>query len=422
MMEMGEMRSGPLDGVRVVELGLWVAGPAAGGVMADWGADVIKIEPPSGDPMRRLFGALSGSKEERCPPFDLHNRGKRSVAIDINAPQGAEIVRRIVASADVLLTNMRPAFLRRVGFDPDRLLAEHPRLVYACLTGYGLEGPDKDAPGYDVAAFSARSGVADRSRAPEEPPPNLAGGMGDTVTAITTVAGIMAALFDRERTGKGQLVATSLLRTGAYCIGMDLATRLDLDRLAPVRPRTAPQNAMLNSYVAGDGRWFWLMGAESTRHWPGLLAALDHPEISDDDRFRTPRDRRRNTEALVALLDRLFATRSRDEWAARFAEHDVWWAPVNSVEDLLADPQALAAGTFVEAPVRDAESEASRRHVATPVDFGSTRVGPAGPPPAIGSDGEAVLLELGMDDDEVRRLRENGVLGGRSVTTVDQKS
>jgi crotonobetainyl-CoA:carnitine CoA-transferase CaiB-like acyl-CoA transferase len=403
-----------------VELGLWVAGPAAGGIMADWGADVVKIEPPSGDPMRKLFGALSGSKEERCPPFDLHNRGKRSVAVDINSDEGGALTRRIVASADVVLTNMRPAFLQRVGLDHESLLGEHPRLVYASLTGYGLEGPDKDAPGYDVAAFSARSGVADRSRSPGESPPTLAGGKGDAITAITTVAGIMGALFDRERTGKGQLVATSLLRTGAYCIGMDLATRLDLDRLAPVRPRTAPQNVMLNSYVAGDGRWFWLMGAESTRHWPGLLLALDHPEIGEDERFQTPRDRRRNGEALVALLDELFATRSRSEWAERFAEHDVWWAPVNSVEDLLADEQAVAAGTFGNVSPGEGAPGHGKRYVATPVDFGSTPAGPTGPPPAIGSDTEAVLSDLGLGGDEVRRLRDEGVLGGRETAPVKQ--
>ena len=155
-----------LEGIRVVEMGLWVAGPAAGGLLADWGAEVVKIEMPGGDPMRKLFGALSGSKEERCPPFDLYNRGKKSIALDVNHADGIALVQRLVASADVFVTNMRPQFLQRVGLDHATLLAQHPRLVYASLTAYGLEGPDRDAPGYDMAAFSGRSGLADRATPP----------------------------------------------------------------------------------------------------------------------------------------------------------------------------------------------------------------------------------------------------------------
>ena len=145
-----------LKGLRVVEMGLWIAGPAAGGMLADWGAEVVKIEMLSGDPMRNLYGAMSGSKESRCPPFDNYNRGKRSIAIDVNLPEGAALARRLALTADVFLTNMRPQFLDRVGLGHETLLAADGRLVYGVLSGYGLEGPDKDLPGYDLAAFSAR--------------------------------------------------------------------------------------------------------------------------------------------------------------------------------------------------------------------------------------------------------------------------
>ena len=398
-----------LNGIRVVEMGMWLAGPATGGILSDWGADVIKIEPPSGDPMRNLYGHLSGSKESRIPAFDQHNRGKRSVAIDINSDGGSELVERIAADADVFLTNMRPAFLKRVGLDHERLLSRHPRLVYAILTGYGLDGPDADAPGFDVAAFSARTGVAARSAPDGEAPATLAGGFGDVVTAISATAAIMGGLMHRERTGRGQLVSTSLLRTGIYCISMDVATRLGLDRLAPSASRTKPSNPLLNSYAAGDGRWFWLMGAEATRHWPRLIAAVGDPAELREERFASPRDRRRNGTELVALLDAIFAQRSRDEWAERFDEHDVWWAPVNSVEDLLSDPQVQAAGAFVEV---DPERSATGRAVATPVDFGATPVGPSGPPPAVGADTEDVLREIGLGDEEIERLRSAGSVGG----------
>jgi crotonobetainyl-CoA:carnitine CoA-transferase CaiB-like acyl-CoA transferase len=153
------MAPGALAGVRVVEMGLWVAGPAAGGILADWGAEVIKVEMPGGDPMRSLFAALSGSKESRCPPFELYNRGKKSLTLDINQAQGRELMLRLLSTADVFVTNMRPQFLARVGLDPDSLRSRYDRLIYASLTAYGLQGPDSDAPGYDMAAFSGRSGL-----------------------------------------------------------------------------------------------------------------------------------------------------------------------------------------------------------------------------------------------------------------------
>ncbi len=385
-----------------------MAGPAAGGILADWGAEVVKIEMPSGDPMRKLFGALSGSKEERCPPFDLYNRGKQSIALDVNHPEGKALAARLVATADVFLTNMRPQFLKRVGLDHETLLAADPRLVYASLTGYGLSGPDKDAPGFDIAAFSARSGVAHRATPPGEPSPILPGGMGDNVTAMATVAGVLGALLARERTGCGQLVATSLLRTGIYSIGMDVSTRLGLGRLAPMPSRAKPQNPLMNPYRAGDDRWFWLIGAESERHWPMILAALERPELAQDERFLTPRDRRRNAEALVAILDAVFDSRTRSEWAEIFANRDVWWAPVNSVDDLLSDPQVLAAGAFVPAEAGSADGEA--RALATPVDFGSVKAGPAGSPPGLGQHTDAVLQSLGLSAQECGRLREQGVV------------
>lgn len=394
---------GLLAGLRVIDMGLWVAGPAAGGILADWGADVVKVEMPSGDPMRKLFGALSGSREERCPPFDLYNRGKRSVALDVNHPDGGALAARLVATADVFLTNMRPQFLKRVRLDHETLLAAHPRLVYASLTGYGLEGPDKDAPGFDLAAFSARSGLAHRATPPGSASPILPGGLGDNVTAVTIVAGICGALLARERTGRGQLVSTSLLRSGMYAIGMDVSTRLGLGRLAPTPSRTRPQNPLMNPYAAADDKWFWLIGAESERHWPVIVAALEDTALEDDDRFRTPRDRRRHAEALVAALDEIFARRTRAEWAAIFAEREVWWAPVNSVDDLLSDPQVAAAGAFLQ--VRGSDDGQDAAELATPVDFSGEPVEPAGPAPAIGQDTDAVLASLGVPAEEVRRLR-----------------
>ncbi len=410
-MSSAPVSAGALAGVRVVEMGMWVAGPAAGGILADWGAEVIKIEALGGDPMRKLFAALSGSKESRCPPFDLYNRGKRSLAIDVNTPEGRQLLEDLLPTADVFLTNMRPQFLERVGLDPARLQARFPRMIYASLTAYGLEGPDRDAPGYDMAAFSGRSGLAERATPEGGQPPILPGGLGDNVSALSLVSGICAALFHRERSGQGQMISTSLLRTGIYSIGMDVSSRMGLGRAASPPPRTKPQNPLMNLYRAGDGKWFWLVGAESERHWPVITTALGVPQLMQDERFKTPRDRRRHATELVAALDAVLAGRSRADWADIFGAQDVWWAPVNSIDEVIGDPQAVAAGAFVcvpEAAGQYAPEQANS--VATPVDFSATPAGPTGAPPAVSADADALLRSLGYDDARLQLLRDAKVL------------
>ena len=215
---------GPLAGVRVVELGVWIAGPAAGGILADWGADVIKIEPPGiGDPAR-LFQRMLGGDLPFNPPFEMDNRNKRSIGLDLTKPEGRALGLELIDRADVFLTNVRPAGLARLGFDPASLLARNPRLVYGEITGYGREGPDADKAAYDIAGFWARSGIAHMLTQPGAHPPFQRGGMGDHGTGLAAAGAISAALFQRERSGQGQLVSTSLLRQGIYTLSFDLAT------------------------------------------------------------------------------------------------------------------------------------------------------------------------------------------------------
>ncbi|MGZ4729669.1 MAG: CaiB/BaiF CoA transferase family protein, partial [Acidimicrobiales bacterium] len=278
-----------LDSYRVIELGMWVAGPAAGGLLADWGADVIKVETPVGDPMRRLFKLLAGHGQPDSPPFDLDNRGKRSVVVDLAVPEGVEIVRRLIRDADVFLTNLRPEAIERLGLGPDALLAEFPSLVYASVSGYGLEGPEVGRAGYDVGAFWARSGIASLMAPDGIAPPGVRSGMGDHITGVTTVAGVLAALLDRERTGRGQLVEASLLRSGIYSVGWDLGIQMRFGKIGSVRPRTTEMNPMCNCYAAGDGRWFWLLGVEADRLWPKLCEAIDRSDLLTDERFSTAR-------------------------------------------------------------------------------------------------------------------------------------
>jgi crotonobetainyl-CoA:carnitine CoA-transferase CaiB-like acyl-CoA transferase len=380
-----------LNGVRVIELAIWVAGPGAGGILADWGAEVIKVEGPAGDPMRNLFSSL-GLEETKVPPFDLDNRGKRCVMLDLRTDEAQADLELLLSSADVFLTNLRPDALERLGLDPDAVRARHPKLIYASVTGYGLEGEDRNRAGYDIGAFWARSSIAHTLVPPGELPPSSRSGTGDHTTAMSMVSGICAALFNRERTGEGRLVHTSLLRTGVYVGGWDLATRAYFGKISRTRTREDVQAPLINSYRAGDGRAFWLLGLEQDRHWPTLLAAMERPDLAEDPRFAKVSLRAEHAEELIAELDTIFATRTYDEWVTQFDAHDVWFAPLNSLGDALEDPQIAAAGAWVTMP-GTAQTGEPYRLAASPVGFsGWTEVGR--PTETLGQSTDTVMATL----------------------------
>lgn len=365
--EGASMTYGPLHGVKVVELGVWVAGPAATGIMADWGATVIKVEPPTGDPQRAVFGALGVADQAGVPPFEIDNRGKRSVILDLRADDDMATMHRLLSEADVFVSNVRPAGLTRMGLDPATLTKKYPRLVYGLLTGYGTSGPDVDRAGYDIGAFWARSGIAHSLVGAGETPPPARSGQGDHTTGLSMCAGVMAALFDRERSGKGRVVTTSLLRTGIYTIGWDVGVQLRFGKRTSTKRRSQNPSPQMLNYTCSDGRAFWLLGLEADRHWPGFIAAIGRDDLAADERFTNAVLRGKNCEALIALLDEHFAANTFDYWTTRFDEHDVWWAPLNSIREAVEDPQIIASGAFVEMTPR--EGEAPYKAVNSPVDF-----------------------------------------------------
>jgi crotonobetainyl-CoA:carnitine CoA-transferase CaiB-like acyl-CoA transferase len=382
---------GPMEGIRVVELGFWVAGPAAGGILCDWGADVIKIEPPEGDPARG-FAKMLGGDLPTNPPFELDNRGKRSVVLDLATDEGRAAALGLIDTADVFVTNVRSSALTRVGLDPDALLTRDERLVYALLTGFGMEGPDADAAGYDIAAWWSRSGIAWLLTSPGNDPPFQRGGMGDHTVGMTAAAMICAALLNRQATGKGQLVTTSLLRQGAYTIGFDLNVYLMWGLQFAGGSRAAMRSPTVNNYVAGDARRFWIVGLEADRHWPPLARVVGHPEWLEGHDYSTAAGRAQHARELIAELDAIFATKPLDDWAAIFAtEPDFFWAPLNSLEDLVADPQFAAARGMVDVP----DGASTTTMVATPVDFLGTPSSPRSTAPELGQHTEEVLGELG---------------------------
>jgi len=381
--------AGPLEGVSVVELGVWVAGPAAGGILADWGADVIKIEPPTGDPAR-MFGRMLGI-DDVSPPFEMDNRGKRSILLDVTTGDGRASALELLSGADVFLTNVRPGALRRIGLDFETVAAANPRLVYGLITGYGESGPDADRAAYDVAAFWARAGLAHLLTRPGDTPPFQRGGMGDHTAGMTLAAAVCAALVARERTGEGQLVTTSLYRQGAYTVSFDLNTFLMTGHEIAIGQRETMGNPCMNNYVARDGRRFWIVGLQGDRHWPALCRAVGRPEWLTDPRFATGRSRAANATELISELDEIFATKPLDEWAKVFAqEPDFFWSPINSVEDVVADEQFHAAGGVVYVP----EDDGGVPMVATPADFHGTPWEPRSHAPRLGEHTEEILAEL----------------------------
>ncbi|ASW87813.1 MULTISPECIES: CaiB/BaiF CoA transferase family protein [Mycobacterium avium complex (MAC)] len=382
--------AGPVEGVKVVELGVWVAGPAAGGILADWGADVIKIEPPTGDPAR-MFGRMLGCDMGLNPPFEMDNRSKRSVVLDLGTDAGRATAFELLAGADVFLTNVRPGALQRLGLDFESVSATNPRLVYGLITGYGENGPDADRAAFDVAAFWSRAGVAHLLTRPGETPPFQRGGMGDHSAGMTMAAAVCAALLARERTGAGQLVTTSLYRQGAYTVSFDLNTYLMSGQPIAIGQRESMGNPCMNNYAAQDGRRFWIVGLEPERHWPALCRAVGRPEWRDDPRFADARSRAANSAALIVALDEIFATRPLDEWAQIFAgEPDFFWSPVNTLEDVVADEQFHAAGGIVDVP----DGDAAVPMVATPADFHGTPWAPRSAAPELGQHTEEVLADL----------------------------
>ena len=393
-----------LQGLKVVEFASYIAAPGAAGILADWGAEVIKVERPEGDPMRHVFGdaksALSGN-----PTFGLDNRGKRAIVLDTSKPEGRDALARLAAEADIFLTNVRPASLKRAGLDDETLRAANPRLIYAVVTGYGLEGPDAGKPGFDVTAFWSRAGVAHMHAPKGTDPFILRTGVGDHTTSLATVSAILAAVYEREKTGVGRLEQTSLLATGVYTVGSDLAVQLAFGKLASNRPRSAPFDPVANFYTSRDGHWFVINPRGGGKDWQTLSAACDRPDLLEDERFLTGRLRKDNSAALVAEFDQAFGTMDFTEIARRLDEADLVWAPVQTPAEVVADPQVTAAGALID--VEDGLG-GTYRSPAAPARFpgADATVRPAAP--GLGEHTRQVLEEIGYSGAEIEAMLASG--------------
>ncbi len=399
--------NGPMDGIKVVEMGVWVAGPSCAAMLCDWGADVVKIEPPTGDPFRGLFANALGAAVPINPPFEIDNRGKRSIALNLENEEGRTIAQRLLDEADVFVSNMRPRMLDQFGMGYEQVNARNPRIIYCQLSGYGPDSPEANRAAYDIGAFWARAGVAMSLTAEGQPIPQQRGGMGDHMTGLSGAAGVAAALFARERTGAGQRISTSLVRNGIYMMGWDYALEMRMGVKTRPYDRQHPPNPILNCFRTKDGRWMWLLLLQGDRHWPDILRALGREDLASDERWSNITARRVNATSLVDVLDEEFEKRTLDEWGPILDRENVWYAPVNTITQALSDPAAQASGAFVEVHGDDGVAVPT---VNTPIDFYGTPGAPHGLPPELGQHTEEILLELGMDWDRIIELKDAGAI------------
>jgi crotonobetainyl-CoA:carnitine CoA-transferase CaiB-like acyl-CoA transferase len=381
-----------LTGLRVVEMGVWVAAPSAGALLADWGADVIKVEPPHGDPMRSAFGSLGIGKDFPNPAFAQDNRGKRSVVLDLRQPESRQRLEELLSTADVFLTNLRPDALDGLGLEPAATVDRHPRLVYCSVSGYGLRGEDRNRPAYDIGAFWARSGLSVQLANSDGVPLNARGGIGDHISGLAALAGLLAAVLEQRQTGRGRVVEVSLLRTGTYVLGWDLSLQETVGKVAKAEARHANQTPLMNAYRTKDGRWFFFTGLEADRHIDPVLRALGRTDLHSDPRFADAKALRQNRVEVIAVLDDIVSQRTLDEWAVRLDAEGVWWAPAQGPADVLADAQLAANDGFLQLP---AEPDGKiGRSINGPVSFSDLPVGPAAPAPLLGEHTDEVLAEL----------------------------
>lgn len=400
--------TGAFDGVRVIELAQWVFVPVAGALLADWGADVVRVERLDGDPYRGL--ATQGIGTDRGGvnlSMALANRGKRSVALDLGQPRGLEVFHELLSSADILLTSLRPGALERLGLGADAVRERHPQLIYARGHGFGVRGPDADQPGYDSSAFWARGGVGHMLTPTERDYPiSQRGAMGDRNGAMALAFGMAAALLKRARTGVGSVVDVSLLGIAMWMLSSDLLAALNGGEAQPVSGRGPQVNPLTATYRTKDDRHVQLMFLQGDRYWSDFCRVIGRGDLSADPRFIDLAARRANATACIAELDAVFAQRTLEDWKTVLAALDAPWSPMQTIHEVLDDPQVIANSYIGDVMTDDG---VSYRLPTVPVQFD-------GQPPLLrrapehGEHTEAVLLELGYDWDGITALADAGVI------------
>ncbi len=396
-----------LEGIRVVEVATFVLGPAAGTVLSDFGAEVVHVEHPEGGDAYRYLAKLKPLPEcDRNYPWILTSRNKRSIALDLQHPDGRQVVYDLLRRADVFITNYHPSVLEALRLRCEDLAPLNPRLVYAHATGYGCEGAEVEKPGYDATAWWARSGLMDAVRARGGELGLATPGMGDHPSAMALFGAIMLALYDRERSGRGRRVTTSLLANGAWANAVYLQAALCGAPPYVQVSHAASPNALVNHYRCADDRAFYLAMVQERTEWEALTDAIGRPELRDDARFAALEARRAHAPELTAILDAVFAEKPLEQWRAILDRHGITFGIVARSEELPGDPQMNANGIF--RPIQG--DPLGTRTVDSPIQVDGAEKRPCGRAPELGEHGVEVLRELGYAAARIEALRASRVV------------
>jgi crotonobetainyl-CoA:carnitine CoA-transferase CaiB-like acyl-CoA transferase len=399
-----------LAGIRVVEVASWTFVPISGAVLSEWGADVIKIEhPASGDPQRGLIssGLIPGGDGVNFM-FEIPNRGKRSVGLDVSTDDGRELLYRLVETADVFVTNYLPDVRKRLGIDIDDIRRRNPNIIYVRGTGQGSRGPHAEKGGFDGASFWARAGLAMGFKEPAaEWPVDQRPAFGDVMGGLTIAGGIAAALLRRERTGTPSIVDVSLLNMGMWALAPDITMAKVLENVdIPAFNRDSLPNPLVGTFPTKDGRFIILVLLQADRYWPDLCAHLERPDLLEDPRFKDAAARYEHREACIQVLREVFRTRTYEEWCERLQTLQGVWAPLQTPLELHDDPQAIANG-YLERITASSGTEFALP--ANPVQFDETPVSVRHAPDH-GEHTDEVLLELGLTYDEIIEHKVTGAV------------
>jgi crotonobetainyl-CoA:carnitine CoA-transferase CaiB-like acyl-CoA transferase len=400
------MEDGIFKGLKVLDCASFIAAPAAATVLSDFGAEVIKIEPPgSGDPYRNLPQLPGYPRSEENYAWLMESRNKRSLALDLSKPEGQAVLHRLVMDADVFITNFPPGVRSRLGISYTELGPLNPRLIYASFTGYGEKGEEANKPGFDSNAYWARSGLMDLVRADESTTPaRSVPGMGDHPCAMALYGAIVTALYKRERTGKGSHVASNLMANGIWANSVFAQAKLSGAKFSERRNREHALNAVTNHYKCKDGRWIILSLLNEERQWPTLARCLGREDLVTDERFATKADRHKRSVELIKTFDEIFATRDLAEWRKALDGNGLVFGVVGILDDLPTDRQMIDNGVLVPF-----EGD-TMLTVSSPIWVdGSEKTQPKRPP-AIGEHSDEVLREAGFDDAAIRQLRASGAV------------
>ncbi|HEV8071334.1 MAG TPA: CoA transferase [Planctomycetaceae bacterium] len=393
------------SGLKVVDLASFIAGPSAAVILSDFGADVVKVEPPAGDLWRHGHQIPPQPQANDAYPFHLANRNKRGITLDLKSPSAAKVLERLVKWADVLIVNTPHPARKRLNLEYEDVARWNPRLIYADVTGFGEKGPDANLPGFDITSYWARSGLLSMTRDAGAPPTWPVAGSGDNATAVGLYSAIVTALYRRERTGKGSSVTTSLLAEGVWSASVSIQAALCDANFYGLHDRKNPANAALNVYRASDGTWFVLIVTPDKL--AAVAKAIGRADLLTDPRFSDPVQLVNNMPQLTAILDELFGSQPMAYWYEVFGGVHVTFGAVRGPQEVVDDPQLRSNDVIV--PLEGAGGKLNST-ISSPIQVHGVAKVPARRAPEIGEHNDEVLKELGFRDAEIDDLRASGVI------------